>query len=562
MPIEWVAIAKAKMTDCTALDAAQAIWALLASGSEYEPWLHRDLLLAGWCLTQAPIGVKEVDARLVHEILDRLVAIAGDNRFQCGRHVQQQVKEILCRLDTDTFGMMVLDRLKALGDAVSRSHHIEYQIRLGEIASGSASLLQLLLNEGMLSDRLAAIDLWVRLKKIDAVSGNPLLTLLQDEKSPMRQDVIQALGELDDPAPEVVNALFAVFEQYISFDPRRYADEMMMQDVSNAPTEFLRQAMAAVREKDPLPDLGYVTWALIKLSQINPTILDKLIDLARHPDWRIRKYIADWSGDAPQIASSQLIQALIDLADDENSIVRSCAVSSLRYFINDSPLIAPKLLALIGDNDKDVRSAAIYALAKLNHRSIDVIDRLLLLAQDTDWEVRDCAAMVLGEIGQNDSRVTDQLLVLMQDSEHDVACTTIEALAELKDDSPQVIAALIERLDHSQNWQCTLAASALGEIGCSTPEVIEALKSKLHTNGATASALIKLGYSSLEVATEVIDFLEHESFSWRERYADELGPIGKQSEEIPYLLNQWLAQHPDGEAVRDAIDALWSIVVE
>lgn len=320
--------------------------------------------------------------------------------------------------------------------------------------------------------------------------------------------------------------------------------------------------MAAIHKEDPFPDLGYVTWTLIKLGQINPKILDRLIDLATHPDWKIRRYIADWSGDAPQIASPQIIQALIDLADDENSIVRSCAVSSLRYFVNDSPLIVPKLLALIEDNDKDVRSAAIYGLGKLTHPSVEVIDRLLLLAQDTDWEIRDCAARVLGEIGQNDPRVTDRLLVLMQDSEHDVVCTTIEALAELKDDSPRVIAALIERLDHPQNWQCTLAAWALGTIGYATPEVIEALKSRLHTNGAADEALIKLGYSSIEVATEIIGFLEHESFSWRERYADELGPIGKQSEEIPYLLNQWLEQHPENEAVQDAIDALWSIVVE
>jgi hypothetical protein len=227
MPIEWMAIAKAKMTDCSALDAAQAIRDLLSAGSEYEPWLHRDLLLAGWCLTQAPICVKEVDARLVNEILDRLVAITGDNRFQCGRHVREQVKEILWRLDAATFGMILLDRLKALGDAIRQSDLSEYQIRLGEPESGFESLLRLLLDEGMVLDRLGAINAWVRLKKIDAVSGNPLLTLLQEEKSPVRQEIIQALGELDDPSPEVVNALFDVFEQCIPFG-KQYPDETIM----------------------------------------------------------------------------------------------------------------------------------------------------------------------------------------------------------------------------------------------------------------------------------------------------------------------------------------------
>jgi HEAT repeat protein len=529
MPIEWKAIAKAKMANLMPMAAAQVIRAVLSSGSEYEPWLHRDLLLAGWCLTEAPPELKTVAPDLVGEILDRLVAIAGDNRFQCGRHVRQQVKQILCGLDAATFGMEVLDRLKALGSAIPPSDLNEHQIRLGERESGSAALSRLLLDEGMLLDRLAAIAAWVKLSQEKMVTGNPLLTILETKDSPIRAEAIQALGELGDTSPEAVNALFAVFE--------------------GKPSSHMHDA----------------TQALIQLGQFEPSILDRLLKLAEHSNWRIRRYIANWSFEPQKVIPESIIKTLIGLSHDEHRIVRSSAASSLGNFVNDSPEITPQLLALTNDSEEDVQTYAIYALGKLNCAPPEVIEQLMRLSIDPNQ--RGCIAYVLGDIGNGNDSIISWLLKLVQDEDPHTTHAAIESLVRLNVATPNVVATILTVLDHDAIWLRSSAASALGQLGNTSPNTIRALTDRLHQNDATftrcaAEALIQLGHGSMAIAAEIVAFLDHESFSWRERYADELGPIGKQSEEIPYLLKQWLEKHPENEAVRDAIDALWSIVVE
>jgi hypothetical protein len=94
MAIDFLTIAKIKMAERSPTEAAQLIRAVLIADSEYEQWLHRDLLLAGWCLTQAPAGLKEVDSALVDGVLDRLVAIEINDWVYVPSEVIQQLELI------------------------------------------------------------------------------------------------------------------------------------------------------------------------------------------------------------------------------------------------------------------------------------------------------------------------------------------------------------------------------------------------------------------------------------------------------------------------------------
>jgi NACHT domain len=57
--------------------AQKAIQAVLDAGSEYDKWLHRDLLFAGWCLTEDPPELSVVAADFVGGILDGLATKLG-----------------------------------------------------------------------------------------------------------------------------------------------------------------------------------------------------------------------------------------------------------------------------------------------------------------------------------------------------------------------------------------------------------------------------------------------------------------------------------------------------
>jgi hypothetical protein len=51
--------------------AQNAIEKVLNANSQYEQWLHRDLLFAGWCLSEDPSRLTVVAEGLVGDILDR-----------------------------------------------------------------------------------------------------------------------------------------------------------------------------------------------------------------------------------------------------------------------------------------------------------------------------------------------------------------------------------------------------------------------------------------------------------------------------------------------------------
>jgi HEAT repeat protein len=533
MPIDFLAIAKVKMAGRSPIEAAQAIRLVLATGSDYEQWLHRDLLLAGWCLTQAPAGLREVDAGLVDEVRDRLVALITKNPLWIGRSIRLQAKEILLNLHADIFGQAVLERLSAVENPIDLCDLIEYQIMLGDAEYGLTSLYQVLEGaQGCFSDRLAAIKLLLKLTNEQAIVSKTIaaqkIIPLIHSKCP--DEFIEALGELGDTSPETIDLLFATFE------------------------------------RKPSSQMKVATEALIKSGQFNLEILHRLLKLAKHRNWRIRRCVAGWNHESGHIVTPELVQTLIDLTQDEQPIIRYSATASLGSLIHEVPEVVPILLKLTHDTNDDVCRYAIHSLVKLEKTPLEVIDRLMLLATDSDSEKRSDVAIALGNIKSDDARVLSQLLTFMKDDDSHTVNFTIHSLTKLKLRTPKVISLLLDLLDHDQVWLRSTAAGALGELEVSTPEVIEALKVRLYQNDAVfcrvaTETLIRLGDFSIEVMDGFLTFLDHESFSYREVFVEDFAGLGQQSHELKEAIVNWLENHPERDATRDAIDLLWSILV-
>jgi hypothetical protein len=74
--------------------AQKAIQTVLNAGSEYEQWLHRDLLFAGWCLTEDPPELSIVAQDLVGEVLDRLVVLEVGDSERIGDNIKERCENV------------------------------------------------------------------------------------------------------------------------------------------------------------------------------------------------------------------------------------------------------------------------------------------------------------------------------------------------------------------------------------------------------------------------------------------------------------------------------------
>ncbi|GGA18754.1 NACHT domain-containing NTPase [Okeania sp. KiyG1] len=98
--------------------AANAIRMILQNGSEYEEWLHRDLLFAGYCLAENLKGMRKADGKLVQEILEALIELEVSKYEQVGGRVRGQVFQILSSLGETDFEEQALEMLKERSDLI------------------------------------------------------------------------------------------------------------------------------------------------------------------------------------------------------------------------------------------------------------------------------------------------------------------------------------------------------------------------------------------------------------------------------------------------------------
>ncbi|OUC12238.1 MAG: hypothetical protein B0A82_23590, partial [Alkalinema sp. CACIAM 70d] len=126
--------------------AAQLVQRILDKNSDYERWLHRDLLCAAQCLTEDPPRLKRTNPQLISKILDELINLVVSDYKQIGRRVREQAKSCLCRLRNTAFATEALEKIKAQGDQLDQFERLHYQAYLGEKERAIATLIQLLQN--------------------------------------------------------------------------------------------------------------------------------------------------------------------------------------------------------------------------------------------------------------------------------------------------------------------------------------------------------------------------------------------------------------------------------
>jgi HEAT repeat protein len=478
--------------------AQNAIETVLFAESEYGQWLHRDLLFAGWCLTEDPSRLTVVAKDFVGGILDRLICLETGDSGWIGRKIKGEVGRILSCFSETTLEMDVWAKLKAQEDRIDRLRMIGFQ----------ASFLK---------------------------GGNEIDTLLSwlnEKESVLCYFAATALGELGNTSPEVVNSLLSLLRNRESFVQSGIATALgKLGDIS---AEVLSSLRLLLHDEESHVRAGAAE-ALGELRSASQEVVNDLLPLLCDTDSRVC-YVAAEALVNLGHTSSGLINYLLSLIGDKQP--RNLRAAETLVKLGDaSPDLINYLLFFIND-DGEEPSARFYAtelFVRLGHTNPEIVNSLLSSLKNQDKSVRIFAATALIQLGDVNSQVISVLLPLFKNESssalHNSATT---ALVHLGNASPKVLENLLPLLNEKN--------SCVSEH--------------------EANTLLQMANPSLEVVNGLLSLMTCEESFIRQRAEEVLMRLSKTSDKIAPLLAQWLDQNSDkGETARK-IDCLWSIVVE
>ncbi|NET68431.1 MAG: NACHT domain-containing protein [Moorea sp. SIO1G6] len=394
-------------------NAAKAINALLNNKSNYEHWLHRDLLFAGNCLGEDPKNLRSTDSELVQDILERLVELEVSSEERVGEKIREQVFQIICSLYETDFEAQVLELLKEEFHRIDDIRLLNYRHELGEKYQVITILLTRLKHDDFVVRRRAA-DALGKLGNSSETVINALLAGLQDDDSDVRLRAAEALGQLGNSSETVVNVLIALVKDDHSFVRWRAAN------------------------------------ALGKLGNNSETVINALLARLMNDHSLVRLRVAEVLGQLGN-SSETVINALIAGLMDDDSVARVIAANALGKLGNNSETVINALLAGLQDDDSDVRVTAANVLVNLGNSSETVINALIAGLQDDDSDVRVSAAEALGNLGNISETVVNALLALLMDDDYDVRKDAANALGKLGKTSNHILPTVIEWIEQHQD---------------------------------------------------------------------------------------------------------------
>ena len=509
--------------------AARAIEVVLKAGSEYEKWLKRDLLFAGWCLTEDPEGLKTVAEGLVGEILDGLVAIEIGDTERNGTKAREESTEIIKRLGGTAVEGDVWARLKSEEGAIDRFRLLEFQASLGQKGEAIGILLSLL-KDNEASVRLNSALLLVRQGNISSESINELLRHLGDNDTNVRSTVIRSLFKLGNLLSEFTNELLSLLKD-VDTDIRSFG-AILLGESGNASLEVVNGLLHLLKDNDETVGLRAAE-SLGKLGNASSEVVNGLLNLLTisDDDYGLRDGAAD-SLVVLGSMSPEVVSGLLNLLKDDDSSIRIRVTDSLIKLENVSPEVVSGLLNLFRDDDFDVRLRAADLLVQLENVPPELVSELLNLLRDDNSYVRVRAADSLVTLGNVSPEVVSVLLNLLRDDNSYVRIKAADSLVKLENVSPELVSGLLNLLKDDDSYIRVRAADSLGKLENVFPEVVSGL----------------------------LNLLKYDDSYICYRVASSLSQLGKKSIEVLPALVQWIDRQPDDVPIGHAIDALRSIL--
>jgi HEAT repeat protein len=307
--------------------ATRLLGDILSLGSDYEDQLHRDLLLAGWCLAD-DLRVQSQAAGYVLDGLFRLALEPG---------LGEAIRDVFRVMRETAYSQLVLEGLLArLGDEDESVRWMAARA-LGALGDARAveGLLVRLENE---DGRVRVIAAWALGRIGDARAVEGLLMRLEGEDGSVRASAAGALGEIGDA--RAVEGLLARLED-----------------------EDGRVRASAAGALGEIGDVRAVEGLLARLED---------------EDGSVRASTVEALG---QIGDARAVEGLLVRLEDEEVRVRYSAPYALGE-IGDARAVEP-LLARLEDEDEGMRGIVAYVLGKFGDAR--AVEPLLARLEGEEW---------------------------------------------------------------------------------------------------------------------------------------------------------------------------------
>ncbi len=511
--------------------AEKAIRKILNAGSEYEKWLHRDLLFAGWCLTEDPADLKMAAPELVGEILDRLVEIEIWDTERNGTKAREEVSKIIHRLGGTAFESEIWERLNDHAGTNDQFRLLGFQASLGQEERAIETLFSLLKGDDFsFVSSSAAVSLGqLGNASTQVVAG--LLSLLNDDSSSVRSSAALSLGRLGNASTQVVAGLLTLLNDDSSSVRSRAA--LSLGQLGNRSTAVLAALLTLLKGDNSSSVRSSAAASLVELGNPSTEVIAELFSLLKDDDPFVRSSAAASLGQSGNGSTEVIAKLLSLLKGDDSSFVLSSVAESLGQLGNASTEVIAKLLSLLKDDDSSsVRSSAAASLSQLGNASTQVVAGLLTLVTDDNPFVRYGAAASLGQLGNKSTQVVTELLTLLTDENPFVRYGAAESLGQLGNASTQVMAGLLTLLTDDDSDVLSRAASSL----------------------------IKLGNASMQVVAILLRLLKNDNYFMRCIAAESLGQLNQKTQTVLPEIVQWIETQPDDVPIGEAIDALWAMI--
>ena len=320
--------------------AAKAIRAVLNNGSEYEQWLHRDLLFAGDCLAENPKYLQAADRDLPQEILQKLVELEVKDNNLVGERIRKEIFRILCSFAETEFESQALEILKEKEETINRWRLYDYRAALEEKEQVIEELLNLLADKDK-NVRGSAARALGKLGKRNEQVIKALLNLLTDEDDYVRRNVALALGNLGEGNGEVIQALLNALTDDNNGHVRENAAEALAK--LGGGNQQLIHSLFDLLGHENLDVSSQAAWALGHWTKDNEQVIKALLNSLKDEHEYVRRN-ATWALVNSGVNNEQVIKALFNSLKDEHEYVRDGAA---------------RALGEIGKNDKEITAVVI-----------------------------------------------------------------------------------------------------------------------------------------------------------------------------------------------------------
>jgi HEAT repeat protein len=457
--------------------AEKALNAVLDVNSEYEQWLHRDLLFVGWCLSENPPELRTVASDLTQKILVKLVKIEICGVGNSSEHVRRNVAEILQRLGGTSFEGDAWECLSPYVSKISRSRMLNFQSSLGGEKKVVEYLFDLLDNQDADQKYVAVVELG-RLGNSSTSVLDCLLGLLQNHDSKIRYLAAKSLGQLGDNSFSVLNGLIKLLKDS---DADVCASAISALGQLGGDSEVVLSALINALDGDSIVRSSAVS-ALGYLRGSSEIVLRKLLHL---------------------------------LENDESGEVRFRIIATLGQLGNTSDVVLNGLLSLLQNTSPSIRFGVAATLGQLGNTSDAVLDGLLGLLKDHNADVRVTGAVALGQLNDQSERVESGLLNLLRDHDSSVQYSAAAALVRLGHSSEDLSRTLFDLLKVTTLMIRSRAAALLIELDDAPLELLDELLNLLETDNlnvrySVTRSLVKLSKMSNDVLPSLVKWIEQQ----------------------------------------------------